>query len=60
MTVGQIENMVAAAASLACGVLLLAHPAALQLEHWSKDRRTAFAVIGFIAAILLVVNAAFS
>lgn len=60
MSVEQIEIMAAAAASVACGVLLLAHPATIQLEHWSKDKRTAFAVVAFITAIVLAVNTAFS
>lgn len=60
MSVEQIEIMAAAAASVACGVLLLAHPATLQVEHWSKDKRTAFAVVAFVATIILVLNTAFS
>jgi hypothetical protein len=59
MTAEQIETMVAAAASIACGVLLLVHPATLQVEHWSNDKRTGFAVVAFITAIVLAVNTAF-
>ncbi|NVB82753.1 MAG: hypothetical protein HOV81_30530 [Kofleriaceae bacterium] len=60
MTVGQIQTLVAAAATVACGVLLLVHPATLQVEHWSKDKRIAFAVVAFIVAIFLAVNTAIS
>ena len=60
MNAEQLQILAGAAACMTFGVLLLVSPAVLQLEHWSKDKRTALAVCAFIVSLVIAVTTALS